>query len=177
MCILIVLLQVTTSGDLVFDLDSPHKKPYEILLIGQVQHHSINGHTGEVYCEEAKKKRKIDNDESAFHDFNFSLPSTKYAKSKVLDSPPDSDYYKEPEILPAGSDSHSSIEPEILKTGSDSCYYKEPEISHYSKESEILVTGPDSYKGRGGICPSIPQQYLFMSIQSAIHSQKPYIGG
>ena len=33
--IFIFLLKVTTDGKFVFDLDSPHKKPYEILLIGR----------------------------------------------------------------------------------------------------------------------------------------------
>ena len=28
-------LQVTTHGDLVHDMDSPHKKPYEMIIIGQ----------------------------------------------------------------------------------------------------------------------------------------------
>lgn len=33
--------QVTTSGEYVFPLDSPHKKPYEVLVLGRCTEKSI----------------------------------------------------------------------------------------------------------------------------------------
>ena len=38
-------MQVTSDGDMVFELDSPHKKPYEILMIGRKQSPATSNQT------------------------------------------------------------------------------------------------------------------------------------
>ena len=43
--------QVTTSGQPVYDMDSPHKKPYEIILIGR--HRKESAEKSDRVCEES----------------------------------------------------------------------------------------------------------------------------
>ena len=57
-------MQVTRRGELVFDLDSTHKKPYEPLVIGQFIHKTGNiKPNDEIYPYKDSKKR---NEEKEF---------------------------------------------------------------------------------------------------------------
>lgn len=175
-----IWLKVTTKGEYVFPIDSLHKKPYEILLIGRTQQNNRQV-TGNIVIFD--DKQLISNPQSS-NDYN-SFMKKHIESSKELRlgecefSEEDEPKTKRQKV--SGIELFTNLEDEIVsksETNSDV-----PEKSQKSSRHESVDEKLENLKDKPTSIPcslesisSLPPNYVFMCIPSAVHSQKPYLG-
>ena len=174
--------QVTTDGDLVFEMDSTHKKPYETLLIGRKSHVPLLHHKassrsseqGQLHC-------------SAEHTSSESIVPKSTHNLELLDitEPPHSCVTGLPSCTTAvrrqdGVHTCSSSDSELDAPQAKRC--RVIRLDTVSDTSDTNCDMQDCSKPGdqlGELSSGIPIPYhnIVVSVPSSIHSQKPYLGG
>ena len=162
-------MQVTSDGDMVFELDSPHKKPYEILMIGRKQspptsNQTISAPPTSNQTSSAPPTSNQTIDALPTSNQTTSAPPTS---NQTIDALPTSNQTTSASPI---SNQTSSAPPtsnqtiDALPTSNQTSYNIETALDISS------ASWSSSY-------PAIPERYVFMCVPSKVHSQKPFIGG
>ena len=181
-CVPVLPPQVTTEGDLVHDLDSVHKKPYEILIIGGK---SRDGGQASI-CEEKETECVRTNGEysdgfsctsnnvTAGADnsglLKYSCCSCKQSNTTLVEIPQTGE-----ECATHCCTDNQTVSDEHVTEGSLPCKRSKrgQEDTSTDRNTSCYRSHPVAITGFRGI----PHHYMFMCVQSAVHSQKPYLGG
>ena len=175
------LFQVTTGGDLIHDMDSVHKKPYEIVVIG----HYLGKQTEDV-------QRPLD-----------TATNHGTTQQDSCDAPPPSKQLCPNEDLLTANDTSESIseeEPTFSHSTSivqSPCYgtsvkgscgvgcntIHDTIASFSNQKANVGDLGCICTSAKKYLCvqeismPELYRPFVFMCPVSRIHSQKPYLGG
>ena len=174
--------QVTTEGDLVHDLDSVHKKPYEILIIGGKPH---DGGQASI-CEEKETECVRTNGECS-NDFpytsnsitvgvnnsgllKYSCCSCKQSNTTLVEIPQTGKECAKHCCTDNQTDSNEHVTEKSPPCKRSKCGQEDTSTDCNTSCYRSHPVAITSFRG-------IPHRYMFMCVQSAVHSQKPYLGG
>lgn len=178
-------LKVTTSGDLIHDMDSVHKKPYEIVVIGQY----------------AGSGERMEDMETA----RTPMPCSIEHQDTCDEPPSPKQLCLETSLVTATCSEHESNTPSKV-TGygkaKDEPSREHDNTEHYCRSNDVAVKSRshvgDSDPTCTSSCPSnklsdtdyiekckpcehqvfqeLCQPFVFMCVASQMHSQKPFLG-
>lgn len=172
-------IQITTTGALVFNMDSNHKKPYETLILGRFKGGSDEGATptvtkGYTACMEGSGGSCLDSldgcettaeghrwEDSASHtQALYNRPATKFSTSHTHMNSGDE------QLLMTSQDTFAEDRVNMLVAG-------EPPVKRCRLSSPVKTEDSSDIR----TAAAIPQYGVFLCVPSKIHSKKPYLGG